>query len=306
MVIDWNRQIDECIRNTKIMPIFNGRPKSYMYEHRLIIKRLSDAGYSDMQIANWMILADSTIIHDSDDVEFVRKHYGRLIVPKRHDFKIFITMDEIRYIDSLKTSKENKSYLLSLICYLKMMKVRTNRPVIKPCQSAYIYYLAFGTDDYWHGKMRGRWISKFIKRLCDKKIIIEESKPTRYTRYTSGGPVKELINDTKMIIEWVNWDATDGYCIQNPEVDIRMLADRAFKDPVKHCVNCGNEFIVTPHTKTKLCPKCQKSKRQSDKNDWFRNHPEYKHDKHKTHSHGLRDAKAKKTKGKNVDDGKVE
>ncbi len=291
MVIDWNKQIDECIRNTKIMPIFNGKPASYMYEHRLIIKRLEDMGYSDVQIANWMILAESNIVFDVDNVKFIKKHYGRLAVPKKHDFRVFITADEIQYIDSMKASLENKSYLLALVCYLKLMKVRAKRPVLKPGQSAYIYYLAFGTDDYWNGKARGRWISKFIRHLCAEKIIEEDSRPTRYVRHTSKGPVKVSICDIKVTAKWVQWNAAEGYCIQNPEVDIRLLVGNAFKGMFKECTNCGASFEVTPYTKTTLCPECQKAMRYQKNRDWYKEHPDYVHNKLKTHSHGRRDLK---------------
>lgn len=222
-------------------------------------------GYTDVQIANWMILADSDLIHDADDVHDFKLMYKKLIVPKKHDFKVYITNEEIEYINKIKTTKENKGYLLAFVCYLKLMKVRTKRPVLKALQSAYIYYLAFGTDDYWRGKYRKRWIEPFMRDLWNKKTLTRDNKPTRYTKYTKRGPVKENIYDSKINAKWIDWEATEGYCIENPEVDVKMLVEQMLKTPEKVCSNCGRLFEVTPRTKTDLCPECWSRERNIKK-----------------------------------------
>lgn len=260
MVIDWKRQIDECIRQNRIMPIFNGRPSAYAYEHLLIVKRLVEKGYDDSQILNWMTVAGSDLVISVEAVEDLRRTVMiRKNWPKEHDFTIYVTKGELDYIEALEATKEQKSYLLAYVCYLKLMRCRTKRNVLKPRQEAFIYYLAFGDDNYKHGKDRRRFIQPFMRKLFGRKVLTYASKTVRYTRYAETGPLFEEISYTGVNAKWVDWDAKEGEgCIRidNPEFEIKDLASRAFSENIRICECCGKEFPYDGYTKRNICEDC--------------------------------------------------
>lgn len=272
MVIDWKRQIDRCIEEKRVIPIFHGGRQAISYEHILIIKRLSGAGYSDSQILEWMREAGSELIHDEWSLEALKKDVAAWKMPKEHDFTIYVTQAELDYIEALDATKEQKTYLLSYICFLKLMTCKTKRAVLKDHQEAFIYWLAFGSDDYRAGKHRSQSIEPFMKRLVAKKALTLKSQLVTYTRYTEHGPVKEMISCVVVKVPWAVMKASEGIKITVPEKEIGELAAKSFSEDAKICKCCGTPFPCTGYTRRNLCEACYLEDRKRQKRECKRLH----------------------------------
>ncbi len=270
MVIDWKRQIDQCIEQGRVMPIFHGGRRGISYEHALIIKRLLKDGYDDAQILDWMRKAGSELVTDDYSLDEMKRAMGLLTAPKEHDFTIYVTQAELDYIEALDATKEQKTYLLSYLCFLKLMTRRTKRAILKDHQEAFIYWLAFGSDDYRAGKHRSQALDPFMKRLVAKKALTLKTTIVTFCRYTDHGPVKEPMACVIAKLPWADMEASEGIRITIPEKEIGELAAKSFSEDTRVCECCGKSFPCTGYTRRNLCEVCYAEDRRRQKREYKR------------------------------------
>lgn len=261
MVIDWGKQIDECMRCTELLPTFHGGPVERRLQEILCVKRLVEMGYDDTKILHWMALAGAGPGMCLEEVWDLMAAAKRRRWPKRHDFRVWITMAEIERIDSLQESRECKSFLLGAIAFAKMMMIKRKKPTFNVRERSYCYWIAMGSDDYNVGREREPYMSAFLSRMIRQGVVSTKVTKTSYKVRTGkkGGAVRQILN---VVIQgdWIEWDARDGYEIKTLEKDVKALCDRAFRDPVRECESCGKEFPVGPRSRKRICDECQREK----------------------------------------------
>ena len=263
MVIDWRTQIDECIRFTKVIPTFHASVVEQKYQQMLITKKLLSMGYTENQILNWFMLAEDECVKDEWDIKELIKIAHHRKWPRFHDFKIYITQQEIEHIQKIKTTKECKSYLLTAVAYCKMMKIKKKKATFNLRERAYIYFLATGKDNYNVGTRRQPYIQNFIKELENSKQLKLDVKSTRYRSYKEGhrGGSIQSITNVVMNASWIEWDSTEGYELTNLELQMIPLCDKCFENDIIKCPQCGKEFLKTTKIKRVLCEECYKKHR---------------------------------------------
>ena len=269
MVIDWKTQIDDCIRFTKIIPTFHASIVEQKYQQMLITKKLLSMGYNETQILNWFLLAEEGCLKDEWDIQELIKIAQHKKWPRTHDFKIYITQQEIEHIQNLKATKECKSYLLTAVAYCKMMKIKKKKATFNLRERAYIYYLATGKDNYNVGTRRQPYIQNFIKELENNKQLRLSVKATKYRTYKEGrrGGSIQSITNVVMNASWIEWEATEGYEMINLELQMVPLCDQCFEKDTIQCECCGVEFLKTSKIQRTLCLECYGRKRAQDIRD---------------------------------------
>ena len=274
MVIDWRKQIDECIRFTKVIPTFHASALEKTYQQILITKKLLDMNYNAEMILNWFLLAEENCDKDIADIEALIKASKKRRWPKKHDFKIYVTLKEVEYIQKMKASKECKSYLLATVAYCKLMKIRKKVATFNKRERSYVYFLATGKDNYNIGTRRGPYIQQFIKTLEKNKQLKLEVKDTKVKKYgkNCGGSYIKIISDVIMNAKWIDWDSTDGYEITDIESQMKMLCDQCFENDMLICPICHNEFYKGNQTKRLLCEECYKERRKEQKRNFARSY----------------------------------
>lgn len=292
MVIDWKKHINQCIKKTELLPIFHGGRMAKRFQLTLVVKKLDEMGWSNQKIFNWLVFAGCATVYCIDDVDTLVTKARKRKWPAEHVFKVYITMNEIKHINKLDTSIENKSFLLAAIAFAKMMNIKRKNPSFNAQERSYIYFIATGKDEYNIARRREPYISKFIHNLCAEKQIHVESKVTRFKVYTGrrGGAVREIRN-TVLRADWVDWNAKEGYPIVNLETDVKLMCDRAFTPQTRICSICSKQFEVSAKTKRMICEDCYKkelTKKQASREK------RVNHDHNSTHAHGNR------TKGNQV------
>ncbi|MBO7692048.1 MAG: hypothetical protein J6T10_05350 [Methanobrevibacter sp.] len=262
MVIDWRTQIEECIRFTKVIPTFHASILEQKYQQALITKKLLSMNYDATQILNWFTLAEEDCTKDMWDIEELIKIAEYKKWPKKHEFRIYITQNEIDYIKNLDAKKEFKSFLLATVAFCKMIKIKKGRATFNTRERSYIYYLATGKDEYTIGSKRGAYVQKFINQLQKDKIIRLSVKDTKYRFYRMGHRGGTVKNITNIIFNatWIEWDSKEGHEIVSLEKQINYLCNQCFEDDKAICSNCGKEFLVTNQTKRDLCLECYNKK----------------------------------------------
>lgn len=223
MVIDWYKQIRDCLAEGKLLPIFHGKEVGYYYQKLLVVRRLCHLGYTQEQIADWLEKADET---GSLAEDYIR--YSKLITaPRRVEFRCWVSSTELAYIEALRATSECKSYLLALVCFAKMMKLRHNSPILPSRYHSYVYYVAMGTDDYRCGKQRRGVIDRFIHRMV-KEGVINFSLRVSYRVECRHWETRAGV---RLQAGWVEWDAKEGYLIEDLEKDVReCLREHPFTD----------------------------------------------------------------------------
>ena len=262
MVIDWGKQIDECIRDTELHQTFHGGSVERRLEEILCVKRLMEMGYDDAKILAWMALAGAGPGICLDEVWDMMAAAKRRRWPKRHDFRVWITMAEIERIDSLQETRECKSFLLGAVAFAKMMTIKRKKPTFNVRERSYCYWIAMGSDDYSVGRHREPYMSAFLSRMIRQGVVSTKVAKTSYKVWTGrrGGAVRQILN-VVLQGDWIEWGARDGYEIKTLERDVKALCDRAFKDPTRRCESCGREFPVSPRSRKTVCDECQREKR---------------------------------------------
>ena len=276
MVIDWRRQINECIRYTKIIPTFHASTMEQHYQQILITKKLLSMKYSNAQILAWFMLAEDECHKSIDDVDLLIKESSHRRWPRNHEFKVYITANEISYIKKLKASKECKSFLLATVAYSKMMNIRKKKATFNLRERAYIYFLATGKDNYHVGAHREPFIKKFIMSLEKKKEIKIDIKQTRYKDHSNSCHIIKNITNVVFNATWVEWDAKEGYELTDLDIQMKTLCDQCFENDILVCPECGKEFLKTNQTQRFLCFSCLKKNRTKKKREYARIYYGYK------------------------------
>lgn len=305
MMIDWNQQIKECLRENRVMPIFHGAPMSYKMEHVYIVQELIKRGYGDVMILNWMKVAGSTMINDLDDVAVFRDLAKKKAPPKDLDFKIFITKGELEHINSMVEPIENKAYLLAWVCYAKMMVIKRKRPSMDNRYISYLVWVSTGVDNYSLKQTVQKRVWDFTRRIMSDGTMWLESSKIKYKAGTHfGKPVFKEFFFTLLKSDWIEWDAKEGEPITSLDNgQVIRLANLAFEDGapaiekakaekrqakkrakdkkryekekerkggpvISICPECGKEFFKKPHSRTDLCEDCYKRHRTQANRDY--------------------------------------
>lgn len=262
MVIDWETQINECMRQGRLLPIFHGGSVERRYQELLCVKRLMEGGMLESEMLAWFVSAGAFDGFCLYDLEELMRDSRKIRNPRKHDFRIWVTDAELRVIDSLQETKECKSFLLGAVAFAKMMTIKRKKPTFNVRERSYCYWIAMGSDDYSVGRHREPYMSAFLSRMVRQGVVSTKVAKTSIRKWTGrrGGAVKQLL-DVVIQGDWIEWDARDGYEIKTLERDVKALCDRAFKDPVRRCESCGREFPVSPRSKRTVCDDCQRKEK---------------------------------------------
>ena len=275
LVINWKEQIQSCIDQTTVIPIFHAMPVEQKLEEILITKKLLEMKYEAEQILAWFQLAEQDCQKSMFDVYTLIELAKKRRWPKSHNFTIFITKDEIEHIKDLNATKECKSFLLATVAFGKMMNIKRKKPTFNLRERSYIYYLATGRDDYNVGAHRAAFIQDFISQLVSMSEIKLKIVHTSISVYTGKrGGAKKKLTDLVLNASWINYKAFAGYEITSKslESEIKRLCDLAFSDDVRKCECCGKEFDITSRTRRTLCDECYKEKRMAVKREVARSY----------------------------------
>lgn len=267
MVVDWKKQIDECINQTKVMPIFIGVPIEKRLQEYYIVKRLISMGYDNHKILSWFQLAEDDCIKTLDDIDDLIENAAKRKNPKERDYTIYITQEEIDFVNNLKASRECKQYLLGIVAFAKVTKIKKGVPTFNVRERSFIYFLAFGADKYFH-RHRYEVMNNFVHKLQVNKTLKTYSKTSKIKHYngTPGG-YYVYVENTIIKADWINYEATDGYKIDDIAHQLPIICNTVIQDPTRICECCGKEFAISPKTKRKLCDECYKLYRQEYKKD---------------------------------------
>lgn len=255
MVVDWYSHIERCIKDTQLYYGFHASSAEQLYTHKLLVKTLSNMGYTTQAIVNWYLLAGEC--KDEYDVEDLLEQSKKMMLPTKHTFRVWITKHEIEYIDHLDVMRDVKCYLLAMVCYCKMMKIRTKKPECKTRAYSYLYYLGTGKDDFSANK--SQYMQKEMRKLQKQGVYKPDQNPTTVKKYGSGrGAKKEVIEHNIIKASWIDWEAINGYEVTNLDTQVLDLCNRAFGPDTKYCAKCGSVFLITTKTKRRLCDECYK------------------------------------------------
>lgn len=256
MVVDWYAHIKRCIDNTELIYGFHAGSVEKNYQRRLMAKLFKTEGKSNAWIANWFCLAGYEI--DELGVEMLLfEGYGKVHLPKKHKFNVYITMNEINYIKALNFPGDVKKFLLAMVAYGKMMSIRTKKPDCKRKVRAYLYYIATHKDDYNKGAHRREYFEKYILQMTKQKIFASCDGSTTIKQYTGNrGGKKVVIPHIIIKADWIEWNATEGYLIQDLDRDVKLLCDQAIPRDGKICEKCGKFFFINSKSKKSVCDRC--------------------------------------------------
>ena len=257
MVIDWISHINKCVEEKKIIFSFHATRMEKHYQQILIVKKLLSLEYTAEDILQWFLTVEEksekslwTILDMIDTANKTRW-------PHNHSYKIYITENEIKYIQNLNTTKECKSFLLATVAFCKMMMIKRKKPTFNKRERSYIYYLATGKDEYNTGSHRAPYIEAFIRKLEKDQIIQRKIKVTNIKKNTGkrGGTVIDL-TDIILNMPWVEWKVKKGYKITNLDAQIAGLCNDLFEEDLFVCSKCGKHFAGNNKTKRTLCIEC--------------------------------------------------
>ena len=226
MVIDWYKQIRDCLAEGKLLPIFHGKETGYCYQKLMVVRELLKLGHTKEQIADWLENADETGLFVEDYISLSKL----ITAPRRVEYRCWVSSTELAYIEALRATSECKSYLLALVCFAKMMNLRHDSPILPSRYHSYVYYVAMGTDDYRCGKQRRGVIDRFIHRMV-KEGVITFSPRVSY-RIESRHWVS--CYGVRLQAGWIEWDAKEGYLVEDLEKDVQeCIREHPFTDTHK-------------------------------------------------------------------------
>lgn len=252
MVINWNANLQQCLKQGRIVPTFHASTIEQHAQKIYLTQFLLKQKYSHEEIHDWFKKA----LNEGYDSAYVNKlilSASRTKHPRQHKYEIFITEKEIQYINNLHYDKEFRSYLLALVCFCKFMKIKRGLAAVSTRDKSYIYYLATGSDDYSIGKQRHSYIEEQYRHCLQEKVITLKARTSTFKASWGG-----IITKTNITFNgsWIEWDADSGIKITNPEKEIPKLCKKYIKDDMCTCPECGKKFKITKKNKTTLCKQC--------------------------------------------------
>lgn len=233
---------------------FNATAMEKQYQRLLIIKLMLEQKRDGDYILKWLTKHDKESSTYIDDIDQMLVSAKKVRWPKEKDYTFRITKEEIVYIDTLKYSKELKSYLLGLIAMAKIMKIKKGLPTCNPRDRGYAWYIATGLTNYSEGEQKKHQLYEFFHELTQKDIIKVQS----FTKKVKRNDQYHTIDVTNIILKakWVDFDAKKGYKVKNIEKDIKRICKKYLTDDQSVCPKCGKLFVKSPKAKTELCSEC--------------------------------------------------
>lgn len=259
MVIDWISHINKCVDESKLIYSFHATQMEKHYQQILIVKKLLLLNYTEEEILDWFLKVEERSEKSLWDIENLIYTANRTRWPHNRKYKIYITQEEIDYINKLEATKECKSFLLATVAFCKMMMIKRKKPTFNIRERSYIYYLATGKDEFNIGARRGPYIEAFIRKLEKDKIIKRKVQITSIKKKTGkrGGSISDIA-DIVLNAPWVDWKSKKGIEIVDVENQISELCNQVFEEEKFICIKCGQEFIGNRKTKKAMCDKCYK------------------------------------------------
>ena len=263
MVIDWHAHIQECINKNKLIYGFHASAREKLFEKWMIIQQLEKDGKTVKQIESWFKRNDPDFV-ETYFLDLFSSH-NLISFPKPHDFTIFITKDEIKYINSLNVSCKLKKFLLSTTILCKFIKIKNTQPDFNLPIRSYAYFLAFGVDEF---SKRDNSFNKEYQKLTQTALKTKSVKVKVRAKLDNGYFYTKEIEHTVLVGDWIDWDAVDGYKFTPHllEKKVYNFCNKQIKDrPVyKICCNCHKKFIPNVQNKRDLCDDCYQVKRRAD------------------------------------------
>lgn len=259
MILDWHEYAIQCIKKNKILPIFHGTVNEKNYGKIYLLKYLLDCGYSKDKIINWFKEAGGSeiefFIDDLDD--YIRKANNISTIERQ--YSIYITDQELEYIDNLDFTKEYKSFLLGMIVVAKFMFYKKKCPSCNPKERSYAYFLGTGKDKYNSGTTEKERLQQFIYNLQKNKIIQLQV----ISKYVQDFRTKKHKQVSNIVLggNWIDFKAQKGHLIKNLEKDTKKLCNTKLHNKKMICSQCKRVFYVSNKNKTTLCPRCYNKSR---------------------------------------------
>lgn len=258
MVINWEANLQKCFDQKKIVPTFHASAIEKHIQKVYLTQMMLKKRMSHEEIHEWYKTALGDV-YDSGYVNRLILSAARTRRPRQRDYKIYITQEEIKYINSLPYDKEFRAYLLSLVCFCKFMLIKKGIATVRARDKSYIYYLSSGEDNYSVGKQRHAHIeSQYRDCLKSKNLTLKTIGSTFKASW--GGNVSR----TNIVIQakWIDWNATEGILVDNPDTQMPLICKKYIKEDKCVCSECGKTYTRSSKAKTTLCSKCYEKQRK--------------------------------------------
>lgn len=261
MVINWEANLQKCLDQKKVVPTFHASAIEKHIQKVYLTQMMLKKHMSHEEIHEWYQIALGDV-YDSGYVNRLILSAARTRRPRQRDYKIYITLEEIKYINKLPYDREFRAYLLSLVCFCKFMQIKKGIATVRARDKSYIYYLSSGEDNYSIGKQRHSHIEEQYRDCLKSKILTLKTIGSTFKASWGGN-----VSRTNIVIQakWIDWEAQDGILIDNPDAQMPLICKKYIKEDKYVCTQCGKAYTRSSKAKTTLCPDCYKKVRRSYK-----------------------------------------
>lgn len=260
MVINWESNLQECLNKKKIVPTFHASTIEKHIQKVYLTQLMLKKKMTHDEIHEWFKIALGDL-YDSGYVNRLILSAARTRRPRQRDYKVYITKNEIEYINKLPYDKEFRSYLLAMVCFCKFMQIKKGIATVRVRDKSYIYYLSSGEDNYSVGKQRHTHIEEHYRDCLRSKILTLRTIGSTFKASWGGN-----VSRTNIVIQakWIDWNAQDGILINNPDAQVPLICKKYIKEDLHVCNKCGKKYTRSSKAKTDLCPSCYEKQRRED------------------------------------------
>lgn len=257
MIRSWKQIADKSIEQGRLIKLFHAKEMTNYMEKIFVLKRIKEnnpeASEEEIKRQFLLVLDDK----EKEGGEFNEWYNSLLKFALQNnwpndDIDVYVTKEEITYINQIQAPKEFRLFVLGTIIYGKFTFKRYGIPILNNLDRGFVYYMIIGEDNYNKKTERNQFITKYWNDSNCNHGFTFVPKVSRIQRDDGFVAVKTNII---AYADWCNYEATEGYLIHDYYRDPLSLSSK-IKEWRRECPECGKKYKVKNRSKTLLCEDC--------------------------------------------------